>query len=51
MPFGPALLLGREGAQETALAGQRMLPARAIDSGFEFVYPELDDALRHVLAR
>lgn len=49
--FGPAVLLGREGAREMALSGQRMLPERATASGFEFVYPELKDTLRHVLAR
>jgi uncharacterized protein (TIGR01777 family) len=33
------------------LEGQRALPARLHDAGFEFMYPELDAALEHTLQR
>jgi uncharacterized protein (TIGR01777 family) len=33
------------------LEGQRLLPARLLDAGFTFSYPELDKALEHVLGR
>ena len=33
------------------LEGQRVLPARLLDAGFEFTYPELDAALAHALER
>jgi hypothetical protein len=33
------------------LEGQRALPARLLDAGFEFTYPELDAALVHALER
>lgn len=48
---GPAVLLGADGADEFALAGQRMSSAKARGWGYEFGYPDLEDALRHVLAR
>jgi len=32
------------------LTGQRVLPARALEAGYEFRFPTLDDALREVLA-
>lgn len=47
--FGPRLLLGREGAEEVALASQRVLPAKLTSSGHRFRHPELEPALRHVL--
>jgi uncharacterized protein (TIGR01777 family) len=31
------------------LTGQRVVPERALSSGFRFAYPELEDALRHEL--
>jgi len=49
--FAPAVLLGREGAQETAFASQRVLPARATESGYRFRHPDLETGLRHVLGR
>ncbi|MGJ3509921.1 TIGR01777 family oxidoreductase [Enemella sp. A6] len=48
--FAPALLLGKDGADDFALAGQRMVPERLTAAGFRFGYPNLADALRHVLA-
>lgn len=42
-------LLFSEMAEETLLAGQRILP-RALDrAGFEFLYPDLESALREIL--
>lgn len=49
--FGPSLLLGEEGAAETAFASQRVLPARVEESGYVFRQRGLEDALRHVLGR
>lgn len=49
--FGPALLLGREGASEVAAASQRVLPARLTAAGHRFRYADLESALRHVLGR
>jgi uncharacterized protein (TIGR01777 family) len=49
--FGPAVLLGREGAQETAFASQRVLPARTQATGYVFRHPDLETGLRHVLGR
>ncbi|WP_106849091.1 TIGR01777 family oxidoreductase [Blastococcus sp. Marseille-P5729] len=48
---GPAVLLGSEGADEFALAGQRMSSEKVRGWGYEFGYPDLEQALRHVLAR
>jgi uncharacterized protein len=44
------LILGRELA-ETVKGGQRVLPRRAQDLGFRFQQPELEPALRDLLAR
>ncbi len=49
--FGPALLLGRQGAAEVAQASQRVRPARLAAAGHRFRHPELEPALRHVLGR
>jgi uncharacterized protein (TIGR01777 family) len=49
--FGPALLLGREGASEVAEASQRVRPTRLEKAGHAFRYPQLEPALRHVLGR
>ena len=43
------LLLG-EMADEFALASRRIEPRRLLDSGYQFRFPELEDALRHELA-
>ena len=47
--FGPALLLGREGAQELALAEQRVAPTVLTELGHSFRYPTIDAALAHEL--
>jgi uncharacterized protein (TIGR01777 family) len=49
--FGPALLLGREGAEEIVRASQRVAAGALIATGYEFRQPTLDAALRHVLGR
>jgi uncharacterized protein (TIGR01777 family) len=49
-PGLPVRLVLGEFAQEV-LSGVRVLPRRLVDSGFEFRYPDLEPALRHVLAR
>jgi uncharacterized protein (TIGR01777 family) len=43
-------LFGEMG-QAALLEGQRALPARLLDAGFVFRYPELDDALARALAQ
>jgi hypothetical protein len=43
------LVLGQM-AEETLLAGQRVAPERLRATGYSFLYPELDGALRHLLA-
>ncbi|HUG64863.1 MAG TPA: TIGR01777 family oxidoreductase [Gaiellaceae bacterium] len=47
--FGIKLLFGQKG-EEVLLFGQRVLPARLLDSGFEFSAPTLDVALERALA-
>jgi uncharacterized protein (TIGR01777 family) len=47
--LGPRLLLGKEGAEEMALASQRVEPT-ALES-HQFRHPTLEAALRHVLGR
>ena len=48
-PFGPAILLGKEGAQELALAQQRVSPTVLHNIGHTFRYPTIDTALAHEL--
>lgn len=48
-PFGPAILLGEEGAQELALAQQRVSPTVLQNIGHAFRYPTIDAALAHEL--
>lgn len=47
----PAAVLGREGAQELALASVAMRPEALEPTGCVFRYPELEDALRFCLGR
>jgi len=47
--FALRLLYGRM-ADEALLASGRVVPARLVEAGFRFRYPELDGALAHVLA-
>jgi NAD dependent epimerase/dehydratase family enzyme len=46
--FAVALLRGGELA-DTVAGGARVLPRRALDLGYRFRYPELDDALAAAL--
>ena len=50
-PLGPRLLFGNDGARETALADQRVLPERAGAGGYTFRQGDLETALRHLLGR
>ncbi|WP_378733463.1 TIGR01777 family oxidoreductase [Nocardia brasiliensis] len=49
--FGPALLLGEQGARELAAASQRVVPAVLDKAGHRFRTPDLATALRHLLGR
>ncbi|TLF73590.1 TIGR01777 family oxidoreductase [Nocardia cyriacigeorgica] len=49
--FGPALLLGREGARELAAASQHVAPQRLLRAEHPFRTPDLESALGHVLGR
>ncbi len=48
-PIALRLAFGREAADEAMLSGARLAPARLLEAGFRFQYPELEPALRHVL--
>jgi uncharacterized protein (TIGR01777 family) len=48
--FALRVALGSEMADEMLLGGQRVLPKRATEEGFEFAYPELDAALKHAIS-
>jgi uncharacterized protein len=49
--LGPRALLGTEGANELALASQRVVPATLTTAGFRFRQPDLEGCLRHQLGR
>jgi uncharacterized protein (TIGR01777 family) len=49
--FGPKLVLGAELAEALLLDGQRVLPERLLDAGFEFRHTDLEPALRELLDR
>ncbi|AWB81827.1 TIGR01777 family protein [Corynebacterium yudongzhengii] len=49
--FGPAILLGREGAEELALANQRVAARVLNERGHHFRYRVIDDAFAHELGR
>ncbi|GHD04867.1 TIGR01777 family oxidoreductase [Zhihengliuella salsuginis] len=49
--FGPALLLGEEGADELALACQHVVPLRLRQAGHRYRHPDLEPALRHLLGK
>lgn len=49
--FGPAIVLGREAAEELAFYSQRVLPRRLEAAGFRFAHPTLEQALRAELGR
>lgn len=48
--FGVRLLFGEMG-EALLLAGQRVAPKRLMTEGYQFQYPQLDEALGHVLAK
>ena len=47
--FTIKVLFGERG-EAVVLEGQRTLPARLLDAGFTFAFPEIDAALEHALA-
>jgi uncharacterized protein len=51
LPAFAARLMFGEMADALLLASQRVEPFRLLASGFKFLYPELEGALRHVLGR
>ena len=51
LPAPAARLMLGEIADELLLASARMEPAKLKETGYEFRYPELEDALRHLLGR
>lgn len=51
LPAFMARLLFGEMGRELLLEGARVRPARLQAAGFEFLYPDLEPALRHVLGR
>jgi len=51
LPAPAARLALGEVADALLLASQRMQPARLKETGYEFRYPELEGALRHLLGR
>ena len=51
VPAAILRLLLREMADEMLLGGARVRPERLLDSGFEYQYPALEGALRHLLGR
>ena len=53
VPVPKLALRARFGSElgEVAAGGQRTVPRRALDAGFEFRYPELEPALRDLLRR
>jgi uncharacterized protein (TIGR01777 family) len=49
MPAGPLRLALGAFADELLLGGQRAIPRAALESGFRFVYPTVDDALTAIV--
>lgn len=50
-PLALRLVFGREAANEALLTSARLVPARLLAAGFQFRFPDLEGALRHVLRR
>lgn len=46
-----SVVMGRELVDEMLLASQRVVPARALSTGYEFAHPDLQGALRSLLGR
>jgi hypothetical protein len=51
MPAFAARLAFGQMADELLLASQRVEPARLLASGFQFRFPDLEGALRHLLGK
>jgi uncharacterized protein (TIGR01777 family) len=51
LPAFAARLMFGEMADELLLASARIQPIKLLASGYQFRYPELEDALRHLLSR
>lgn len=51
LPAAPLRLVLGAFADELLLGGQRVMPRAALDSGFEFAYPTIDDALAAIVGR
>lgn len=49
--FALDLAFGRELAREALLGGQRVLPSRLDETGYQWQSPDLEQALRHLLGR
>lgn len=49
--FGPAVVVGRQLAEELLFSSARILPEKAQASGYEFVHTNLEQCLRHELGR
>lgn len=49
--FGLYAMIGKQAATKLLLEGQRVLPKRLLDQGFDFAYPELEAALSHMLGK
>lgn len=47
--FALHVALGKEAAEETALASERVLPARLLEYGYQFAYADLREALHNGL--
>ncbi|OGT57712.1 MAG: TIGR01777 family protein [Gammaproteobacteria bacterium RIFCSPHIGHO2_12_FULL_43_28] len=47
--FALKIIFGEEMAQDLLLEGQHAYPKRLIDLGFQFAYPDIELALRHLL--
>ncbi|MDA0284662.1 MAG: DUF1731 domain-containing protein, partial [Planctomycetota bacterium] len=51
MPAFVVKLAFGEMGEELLLGSTRVVPERLIDSGYEYAFPELEPALRHLLGR
>jgi uncharacterized protein len=49
--LGLRVLLGHQGADELAMASQRVRPERLVEVGYRFRHPTLEGSLRHLLGR